>query len=236
MSSSPITSLATSLATPAAPQTEGSVGLNSLFDMVLDGGPLMVPIALASVVALGLVVERSIRLRDGELGSKKQVRAILELTRSAGPSKALALCSERSTPLGRILATGLRHARSPFGDRELAVEDAGTREAKRLTTPLRPLVLVSVVAPLLGLLGTVWGMIQAFSEIAGEDAIGKPELLAGGISQALITTAAGLSVAIPTQAAIFWLRGKIDRFVRRSEDAYLELSDLLCETEQESVA
>ena len=84
-----------------------------------------------------------------------------------------------------------------------------------------------MLAPLLGLLGTVCGMIEAFSQIATADGLGKPEQLAGGISQALITTAAGLCVAIPTQAAYFWLKGRIDRFVRRSEDLYLDLADSL---------
>ena len=108
-------------------------------------------------------------------------------------------------------------------EREKAVEDAGAREVKRLHANLRPLVLVGLIAPLLGLLGTVWGMIEAFSNIALQDGLGKPELLASGISQALITTAAGLTVAIPTQAAYFWLKGRIDRFVRRTEDLYLDI-------------
>ena len=111
-------------------------------------------------------------------------------------------------------------------DLEKAVEDAGSREARRLTAKLKPLVVVAGIAPLLGLFGTVWGMIEAFSSIALQDGLGKPELLASGIAQALITTAAGLAIAIPTQAAYFYLRSRVDRFVRSTEDVYLELAEL----------
>ena len=199
--------------------------INSVFDMVLAGGPLMIPIALCSIVALSYAVERSIRLREGELGSKRYGQRIVDSLSKDGRDGALSLCDKDSRPLGRILAAGLRRGDGPFLEMEKAVEDAGKREVKRLNANLRPLVVVGMIAPLLGLLGTVWGMIESFSSIALQDGLGKPELLAAGISQALITTAAGLSVAIPTQAAYFWFRGRIDRFVRRTEDAYLQLAD-----------
>ena len=211
--------------------------INSVFDMVLAGGPLMIPIALCSIVALSYAVERSIRLREGELGSKRYGQRIVDSLSKDGRDGALSLCDKDSRPLGRILAAGLRRGDGPFLEMEKAVEDAGKREVKRLNANLRPLVVVGMIAPLLGLLGTVWGMIESFSSIALQDGLGKPELLAAGISQALITTAAGLSVAIPTQAAYFWFRGRIDRFVRRTEDAYLQLADgLRTQSEKAAVA
>jgi len=209
--------------------------IESVFDMVLAGGPLMIPIALCSVVALSYAVERSVRLREGELGSKRYGTRIVESLASEGPGGALSICDKDSRPLGRILAAGIRRSDGPFLEMEKAVEDAGKREVKRLNANLRPLVVVGMIAPLLGLLGTVWGMIESFSSIALQDGLGKPELLAAGISQALITTAAGLSVAIPTQAAYFWFRGRIDRFVRRTEDAYLELFEGLRSKKTEAV-
>jgi len=201
----------------------------SVLDMLLNGGPMMIPIALSSVLALGYFVERSVRLTEGNLGSKRLGRKVLDSVRSGGPSEGLALCERESRPLSRVLGSGLRRLDVPDLERTKAVEDAGSREVKRLSGNLRPLVVIGMLAPLLGLLGTVWGMIEAFSQIATADGLGKPELLAGGISQALITTAAGLCVAIPTQAAYYWLRGRIDRFVHRTEDFYLELTDLLRE-------
>ena len=210
---------------PLAVLTAQENRIDSVFDMVLAGGPLMIPIALCSIIALSYAVERSIRLRENELGSKRYGRRIVDSLLSEGPRSALSICEGENRPLGRILAAGIRLGEGPRLEMEKAVEDAGKREVKRLSANLRPLVVVGMIAPLLGLLGTVWGMIESFSSIALQDGLGKPELLAAGISQALITTAAGLSVAIPTQAVYFWFRGRIDRFVRRTEDAYLELAD-----------
>lgn len=201
----------------------GAVQLDSVLDMILAGGPLMVPIALCSVVSLAFVVERSVRLRAGELGTARLGREVVERLASAGPEEALELCESREKPLTRILGAGLRRWSMPLLEMEKAVEDAGARELKRLSAPLRPLVVVGMIAPLLGLLGTVFGMIEAFRSIALEQGIGRPEVLASGIAQALITTAAGLSVAIPTQAAYYWLRARIERFANRVEDAYVDL-------------
>ncbi|MCZ6596565.1 MAG: MotA/TolQ/ExbB proton channel family protein, partial [Planctomycetota bacterium] len=200
---------------------------DSVYDMLVNGGPLMVPIALCSIVAVAYTVERSMRLRNPLLGSEKLGREILAAVESSGPSKGLELCKERDNPLTRILGAGLSRFGAPFLEVEKAVEDAGEREVRRLSARLRPLVVVGMIAPLLGLLGTVWGMIEAFSSIALKGGLGKPELLASGISQALITTAAGLAIAIPAQAVYFYFRGRIDRFVNRTEDLYLELDQQL---------
>jgi len=208
----------------AAIQTElSAMQLDSVFDMVLNGGPLMIPIAFCSVIAVAYVVERSIRLRGGELGSKSYGERIVALLNNDGPDKALEACQSGAKPLGRVLGAALRRTDSPPLEMEQAAQDAGAREVKRLNANLRPLLIIGMLTPLLGLLGTVWGMIQAFSNIALQDGLGKPEMLASGISQALVTTAAGLAVAIPTQAAHFWLKGRVDRFVRRTEDIFLDL-------------
>ena len=205
--------------------TGSAIQLDSVFDMVLNGGPLMIPIAFCSVIAVAYVVERSIRLRAGELGSKSYGQRIIALLNNDGPAKALEVCQRESKPLGRVLGAALRRSDSPTLELEQAAQDAGAREVKRLNANLRPLLIIGMLTPLLGLLGTVWGMIQAFSNIAMQDGLGKPELLATGISQALVTTAAGLAVAIPTQAAHFWLKGRVERFVRRAEDLFLELQN-----------
>lgn len=201
----------------------GAIEIDSVFDMILNGGPLMIPIALCSIISIAFIVERSIRLREGELGSRRFGKRVLASLDEGGPEKALKACESEAKPLSRILGTALNRFSSPQLELEKAVEDAGSREVKRLNANLKPLIVVGMIAPLLGLLGTVYGMIEAFSNIALQDGLGRPELLASGISQALITTAAGLSVAIPTQAAHFWLRGRIDKFVHRTEDLFQEL-------------
>jgi biopolymer transport protein ExbB len=199
--------------------------LDNLFDIVLSGGPLMIPIALCSIVALAYMVERSIRLRSGRLVSTRFERDLQSALTEHGADHALDTCDVTSTSQARVLAAGLRRAGDNWMEREKAVEDAGSREVSRLSANLRPLVVVGMIAPLLGLLGTVWGMIDAFANIAVADGLGSPETLASGISQALVTTAAGLAVAIPAQAAYYFYRARIDRFVRRTEDLYARVSD-----------
>jgi len=198
---------------------------NSLQTMLMNGGPLMIPLALCSIVALAYIIERTIRLRTGRLGGRRFGKDLLAAVTSGGATEGAKFCSEKNSPQARILEAGLKRNGSPSMEVEKAVEDAGAREVRRLSANLKPLVVVAMISPLLGLLGTVWGMIEAFSNIALKDGLGKPEMLASGISQALITTAAGLAIAIPTQAAYFFFKGKIDRFVRATEDLYLRVSD-----------
>lgn len=193
---------------------------SSLLDMIVSGGPVMVPLGLCSVVALAFVVERSLRLRDDQLGTKAFARALLETYDDKGPDEAFALCQREGTSLARVVGAGLGRWGDSTVEIEKAVEDAGAREVKRLSANLRPLTVVGMIAPLLGLLGTVYGMINAFANIAVLGALGKPELLAGAISTALVTTAAGLTIAVPTHAAYYWFKARIDRFVRQAEDLF----------------
>jgi biopolymer transport protein ExbB len=201
--------------------------LDSLFEILISGGPLMIPIALCSVVALTYMVERSIRLQRSRLGDRGFQAKLVEAVESGGAEAGLGVCNENSNAQARVLAVGLRHAHDDWQRREKAIEDAGAREVDRLAANLQPLVVISMIAPLLGLLGTVWGMIDAFANIALADGMGKPETLAAGISQALVTTAAGLAVAIPTQAAYYWFRSRIDGFSHSTEDLYGRVVDLL---------
>jgi len=201
--------------------------MDNLLELVKSGGPLMIPIALCSVVALAYMVERSIRLRGARLSRAAFAETLAQSVREGGASAGLEVCEREKTFQARILAVGLKRADAGWEERDKAVEDAGSREVERLSAGLRPLVVIGMIAPLLGLLGTVWGMIAAFQVVATGEGLGDPTKLAGGISQALVTTAAGLVVAIPAQAAYYYYRSRIDRFVRRTEDAYAEVSEVL---------
>lgn len=201
--------------------------LESYFDLAVNGGPMMIPIALCSVIVLAFTIERWLRLRPNTLGSNTFGRQVVAAVQDNGVQSALDLCEGRRWPLARVLAAGLRKAESPFLDREKVVEDVASAEIRALGAKLRPLFIVFLIAPLLGLLGTVGGMIKAFSNIAMQEGIGKPELLAEGIYQALVTTAAGLAVAIPAVIAYYWLRGKVEAFGRRVETLYREVDDAL---------
>ncbi|QDV08288.1 Biopolymer transport protein ExbB [Planctomycetes bacterium Poly30] len=193
----------------------------SLQDLILRGGPLMIPIGLCSLLALAFSIERWIGLRAGHLGSNRLGRDIVAAAEKDGALAALRVCNENgSKPLARIVGAALERMDADFSEREKVVEDAAHAEVRAMSRNLRPLFLVWLIAPLLGLLGTVWGMIEAFGSIAGEGGIGKPELLAGGIYRALTTTAAGLVVAIPAICAYWFLQGQIEKFASRAESVH----------------
>lgn len=217
----------TPLADPVTPDPSAAAegGLESLFDLILGGGPMMVPLGICSVIAVGFTVERWMRLRPSFLGPRRLGDQIVSNVRDGDVPAALAVCNKSRSPLARILGAGLKRVEWPFLEREKVVEDVAASEMLRLASKLRPLFLVFLIAPLLGLLGTVWGMIEAFSEIAAGDGMGKPEVLASGIKQALVTTAAGLAVSIPSVVAYYWLRGRVESFGIRTEDIYRDIED-----------
>jgi biopolymer transport protein ExbB len=213
--------------TNAVATAQDATGMESLYELIVAGGPMMWPIGLCSIVALAYGTERWVRLRPGYLGPRSFGHTVLAAVKDKGATPAFELCQAKSYPLARILGAGLRRAKAPFLDREKAVEDVAAGEVRRLSSNLRPLLLVWLIAPLLGLLGTVWGMIEAFSNIATEAGIGRPEVLASGIYKALTTTAAGLSVAIPAMVMHHFLKGRIDNFAHRSEELYREVDEAL---------
>jgi len=226
----------TTMTTPMTTLAQGTPDdLESLFELVVAGGPMMIPIGLCSIVAVAYSVERWLRFRPGLLGSKRFGRDVVAAVREGGVERGLAQARSKKSPLARILALALERADEPFLDREKMVGDFASNEIKRLGNNLRPLLLVWLIAPLLGLLGTVWGMIEAFGEIAGSAGLGRPELLASGIYQALTTTAAGLAVSIPAVVAYHHLRGRLDAFGRRVEDTARDLDAALRERDAELV-
>lgn len=194
--------------------------LDSVFDMVLAGGPVMVPLALCSVVALAYAIERMLKLRASALGTTALERELLPALAGGGVTRGLDVLERHATPAARVLRAGLSRWSAPYVEREKEVEEAGLREVRSLSANLKPLVYIAMLAPLLGFLGTVYGMIVAFSTVAQSEGLGRPELLAAGISQALVTTAAGLTIAVPAQVLYYWLRSRVERFSRAVEQLY----------------
>lgn len=216
----------TQLAVLAQPADE------SLKDLILRGGVLMIPIGVCSLIAMAFALERWIGLRSGALGSRRLERDIVEAARSSGRAAAVERCDASSgKAIARILRAGIVRADADFAEREKVVEDAAHAEIRRLGRNLRPLFLVWLIAPLLGLLGTVWGMIQAFKGIAGSEGLGNPKVLADGIYGALSTTAGGLAVAIPAIVAYWFLQGKIEAFAARVERSHRSVEEALREHE-----
>jgi biopolymer transport protein ExbB len=148
----------------------------------------------------------------------------LDLARTKGAGAALAHVKQSPSPMNRVLAAVLTCSSSPRAEMEAMIENAGARELWDLQRRTRPLGVISNIAPLLGLLGTVTGIIRAFTQLAAKQtAIGNPAELASGIYEALITTAAGLIVAIPVYLLYHFLGDKADSLIRDIEEKALEL-------------
>lgn len=199
------------------PTAAGSSALvQSVWDFVIKGGPVMVPIALCSLVALTVFVERLVTLRRSRIipsGFMPGLKGLLQ-DMDDDREQALSYCEKDASPLAAIVSAGIKRLGRPVEVVEKYVQEAGQREVAKLRKHMRVLAVIASVSTLLGLLGTITGMITAFQTVAASaDAMGKTELLAKGIYEAMITTAAGLMVAIPVVLAYNWLAARVDALV-----------------------
>ncbi len=192
-----------------------SIPMGNLLNVIRQGGILMLPIIACSIVMMIFVMERLLYLRRSRMIPRPFVRGVIEQLeqQQLGRDEALALCEENGSPIAEIFTGALKKYGRSAVEVEQAVVDAGERVVSQMRKYLRLFNAISNLTPLLGLLGTVLGMIDAFNTIARADAMGRPELLAGGIGTALITTAAGLVVAIPSYAAYAFFLGRIDKLI-----------------------
>ena len=193
-----------------------------MLELVKSGGWLMVPIILCSVAAMAIIVERLWSLQRERVVPQDLAARAWEWARAGEPTEERIQALRDGSPLGRILAAGLasRHL-----DRELMkeyIEEIGRHVAHELERYLNALGTIAAIAPLLGLLGTVIGMIKVFAVITAQG-VGEPRILAGGISEALVTTAAGLTVAIPSLLFHRVLRRRVDELVVTMEQEALKL-------------
>ncbi len=198
-----------------------------VYEFLARGGPIMIPIALGSVTALAILFERLWTLRRANIVPPKLLSDVLRLTRRGRVDQARERCTQSASPLGRTLDTCLKYRGLPRADIRTAVEDTGRREVTHMSRLIEALGAIAAISPLLGLLGTVTGMIQAFREVveASDQGAIDPGGLANGIWEALITTAAGLSVAILAYLAYRYLNGRATRLAYEMEQGALELLD-----------
>jgi biopolymer transport protein ExbB len=197
-----------------------------VFEFVKSGGWLMLPIILCSIVALGIVIERFLVLQRKKVMPDHLMRQILQLHQENRLDKADLGKLRSSSPLGRILAAGLVNREHSKEVMKESIEEVGRQVVHDLDRYLNTLGTIASISPLLGLLGTVIGMIKVFSVIVTAG-VGDPGVLAGGISEALITTAAGLSVAIPSLMFHRYFSGLIDRLVLGMEEQALKLVEIM---------
>ena len=205
------------------------VPTSSLFEMLVAGGPLMIPIMLASFVLVLITFERLISLRRRRVVPRLFVeRFLLQLREGAlDRNEALEKCDEEPSHIARVFAGGLRKWGKSAVEVEQAVLDEGERVGNVLRRYLRVVNGISTVSPLLGLAGTVWGMMHAFNVIATNSAMGRAEMLAGGISVALVTTASGLMVAIPAMVLYMFFAGRVDSLIMEIDGHGQELVHLI---------
>lgn len=201
-----------------------------MWDLIQKGGPMMYLIMLSSVLAFGVVIERVYHLNRARIDADKFMDSLMGVLKRNKIIEAIELCNSTPGPIAHIVKAGiLKHDRSKHEIKE-AIDEAAQLEVPRLEKHLPVLATVAHIAPLLGLLGTVTGMIKAFQVIqqkASSMVPVNPGDLAGGIWEALLATLAGLSVAIPTYVAYNYLVSQVDSLVYDMERSATDLTNLL---------
>jgi biopolymer transport protein ExbB len=197
-----------------------------LLAVMEKGGFMMYPIIFCSVLMVGISFERAYSLRRSNIINSEFLNNVREHWDWKDIQLGLRLCSAHDNSLSRVLKAGLLRFGGRLDEIEGAIEGAGQHEASLMNSNLRVLGAVANITPMMGLLGTVFGMIKAFNVIS-QSGTGNPGLVASGISEALITTAAGMVVGIPALALYHYFRGKIDRYVFEMEEISFQLVEEL---------
>jgi biopolymer transport protein ExbB len=198
-------------------ESQDAIPTKNLLSIIKDGGYLMFPLLACSFTLLVFAFERAISLRRARSIPGPFVKRFLHQleTGQLDKEQALLICAENNSAISRIFAAAAKKWGRPAVEMEQAIMDAGERAANDLRRFIRVFNGLATVSPLLGLLGTVFGIIRAFNDIAVSDAMGRMEMLSTGISEALLTTAMGLSVAIPAVCLYMYFTSCVDRLVMR---------------------
>lgn len=197
-----------------------------MFEFVKAGGWLMIPILLCSVIAMAIIVERFWSLQRRRITPENLVAQVWQWAKAGVLDARHVQALRASSPLGRILAAGLVNLHHEREVMKEGIEEVGRHVVHELERYLNALGTIAAISPLLGLLGTVIGMIKVFGAITTQG-VGDATVLAGGIAEALITTAAGLSVAIPTLMFYRYFRGKVNDLVVAMEQEALKMVEVL---------
>ena len=205
---------------------KGTIGL---LDLLIQGGYMMIPLYLLFFLAIFIFIERLITLRKASKTSGHLMDQVKILVQSGQIEKAKIICAGEKTPVANMIAKGIDRIGSPLKNIEVSIENVGKVEIYKLEKNLNLLATVSGAAPMIGFLGTVTGMIQAFIAIAQEEGMVSPKLLSSGIYEAMITTAAGLAVGIVAYLGYNYLVVQVSKLVHNMEYASIEFIELLQE-------
>jgi biopolymer transport protein ExbB len=207
----------------------------TLMELLEKGGPIMIPLGILSVLAAVLIIERIFALRMHRILPGELHKKVLSLLRDKNFDAAEAACAANDSSFARVGLTAMRHRRMTRGEIKELMQESGELEVAWMSRSVEGVGTIASVAPLVGLLGTVTGMIQVFQRVSAE---AQPSIaqLAEGIWEALITTGAGLTVAIPSYLAYRWLDATMTRRVQCLEEASLHIIDALQATNSTEAA
>ncbi|MFA5147951.1 MAG: MotA/TolQ/ExbB proton channel family protein [Candidatus Omnitrophota bacterium] len=205
-------------------------------EWMIKGGPMMIPILLCSVAAFAVIAERIMYLRGIKMNTRKFIGEISFALKRNRADEAIEMCDKSPGPLPRVLKAGILKYDRQKGEIKEAIQDAALHEIPRIEKNIGILATLAQICPLLGLLGTVLGMVEIFQKIQERSAAllpSTPSDLAGGIWQALIATAAGLIVAIPSLTAYNYFVNKVNAIIRDMEISATDLVNILSEKKEE---
>lgn len=201
----------------------------SLWKLCMEGGWIMIPLALLALICIYILIERAIVIRNAAKTDDTFMKRIRDYIHDGEIESALNLCRSNGTPMGRLIAKGISRIGRPMNDVLVAVENTGNLEIANLSKGLPWLATTAAGAPMLGFLGTVIGMVQAFYSIANSGNAAQIGTFAGGIYTALVTTVAGLIVGIAALFAYNYLVARINKVMKLMEAQIMEFMDLLNE-------
>ena len=198
-----------------------------MWELIQKGGIVMYPILLCSVLTVAIFLEKIWSLRISRVIPEKFLQEVEEFIRNGKINEAIALCSTSNSSIARIIFAGLKRVGKPTEFIKEAISEQGKFESVELERYLNTLGTIAGVSPLLGLLGTVTGMIKTFNVLAISKQLGDPGMLSAGISEALITTAAGLIVAIPSFILYKYFSSKVEKIIIQMEGISLRFIEIL---------
>jgi biopolymer transport protein ExbB len=205
-----------------------------MIDYMQKGGPLMWLILLCSAIAIGTFLERLLYFHRASINVDDFLHGLANLIRNRNFAEARVECQSTSVPVTRVIHAAIVRHHLPRAELREIVQEAGQMEVPRLERNLGILIAVGYIAPLIGLLGTVTGLIQAFVQLSANNGYATLADISGGIYQSLLTTAAGLVVAIPTILGYCYLSARLNALMHDMERAGIEVVNLLSETDGES--
>lgn len=201
----------------------------SVLDLAIQGGFMMIPIFVLSILAIYFFFERLMIINKANQSPELFMNRVKELVLRGDINGAKILCAQQDSPVGRMIQKGLSRIGSPLKNIEASIENVGKLEIFKLEKNLSSIATIAGAAPMMGFLGTVIGMVEAFIAIAQEEGSVSPKLLSSGIYTAMITTVAGLIVGIMAYLAYNFLVTRVQKVIHKMEYTSIEFIDLLQE-------